>query len=559
MLAQLRTQSLTFWQRQSRTQRIVLIMLLVVGVTAIAAFVTWANTPTYAVAFSGLSESDAGQIVQKLTDAGTPYQLKDGTTILVQASQVYEVRLSMARQGLPQNGTVGFELFSGNTLGMTEFTQRVNYQRALEGELERTISSLDAIQGVRVHIVSPEKTILTTDQAPTTASITIKFKLGQKLDADQVRAITNLVAASIEGLKAENVVVMDVAGNLLTVEGTAAAEKVANSENEAHRAAENAQAALIEAKVRNLLDQALGPNKSVVKAQVSMNWDKVNVKSQAVDPATSTLRSSQMLTEAYGSGVLANGGVPGALTNLPPLSATLGVSSTSGLEYLREERTHNFEFTQTESQQTVAPGQITHISLSVLVDGITDTTQLKSLQTVIAAAGGIQTTRGDVVAVETLAFDHTYYNQLVSTFDQNSQYELYLQIGLIVLGVLVVIALLWYIQRLLNNLRQASAEAWQPLLMPAAALAAAAAGTTGELAAGAAGAAGTPALGGAAGLPGAEIPALDAPLDIPAPEPQRSAADEQVEKMLVRMAEESPSTIAEVIRLWLSEDEKKHG
>ncbi|MBP7690317.1 MAG: flagellar M-ring protein FliF [Anaerolineales bacterium] len=557
MLAQLRTQSLTFWQRQSRTQRIVLIALIVTGLLAIAGFLTWASTPNYAVAFSGLSESDAGEIVQKLTDAGIPYRLEDNGTILVTTDQVYEVRLSMARQGLPQNGTVGYELFSGTTLGMTEFTQRVNYQRALEGELERTIGSLEAVQGVRVHIVTPEKAILSADQAQTTASITLKFKIGQKLDASQVRAITNLVAASIEGLKPENVVILDVAGNLLTVEGGAAAETGSNAETEAHRAAENAHAALIETKVRNLLDQALGPNKSVVKAAVSMNWDKVNVLTQAVDPGTSTIRSSQVLTEAYGGNGLATGGIPGALTNLPLLSTTTTVSGTEATDYLRQENTTNFEFTQVESQQVVAPGQIERISLSVLVDGITDTARLQSLETVIAAAGGIQTQRGDVVAVESLDFDHTYYDQQAASLEQDAQLELYIQIGLAVLAGLAVIALLWYVQKLLNNLRLASAEAWQPLLVPAAALAAAA--TPAGLPAGAQAALGAPATPGQ--IPGqGGAPASGPVFAEPEPAtPQRSAADEQVEKVLVRMAEEAPSTIAEVIRLWLSEDEKKHG
>src|SRR5690606_2081378 len=115
------------------------------------------STPTYAVAFSGLSEADAGLIVEKLDESGINYQLRNSGTILVPSDQVYDVRLQMAREGLPEGGTVGFELFNGNTLGMTEFTQRVNYQQALEGELERTIGSLEAIEAVRVHVVTPEK------------------------------------------------------------------------------------------------------------------------------------------------------------------------------------------------------------------------------------------------------------------------------------------------------------------------------------------------------------------------------------------------------------------
>lgn len=567
MLTQLRTQFLAFWKRQSRVQRIVLITLLATGLIIIAAFVAWANTPTYAVAFSGLSETDAGQIVEKLAEANIDYQIQDGGTILVPTAEVYEVRLSMARQALPQNGTVGFELFSGTTLGMTEFTQRVNYQRALEGELERTIGSLEAIQAVRVHVVTPEKAILASDQAATTASITLKLKLGQKLDASQVRAITHLVAASVEGLKAEEVVVLDVAGNLLSVDGVAASDSGAAAQTDARRAAEAAQSALIENKVRNLLDSALGPNKSVVKATVSMDWDQVDITTSSVDPATSVIRSSQALTEAYSGNGLEIGGVPGALTNLPPLSTTTSLSDTQAAEYWRQENTTNYEFTQVESHQMVAPGQVDRISLSVLVDGITDTQQLDSLTTAIAAAGGINTTRGDVLAVESLTFDRTYYDQQAAAMEQDANLEMYIQIGVVVLAVLLLIALLWYVQRLLNNLRMISAEAWQPVLMPAAALAsggAAAPGlppATASLAGLPAGT--TPATGSSTGpAAGASTPPSTPARPAPPPEPvipQPSAADEQVERILVRLAEENPTTVADVIRMWLGEDEKRHG
>lgn len=546
ILNPLREQFLAFWKRQSRLQRGLLIALVVAGVAASAAFLTWANTPTYAVAFSGLSEADAGVIVEKLTEAGVTYQLKDGGTILVSSDQVYEVRLSMARQGLPQNGTVGFELFSGTTLGMTEFTQRVNYQRALEGELERTIGSLTAVQGVRVHIVTPEKTLLTSDQLPTTASITLQFQPGQSLEASQVRAITHLVGASVEGLKPENVVVLDVNGNLLASGSAETAEARAAAHSDDRRAAEAAQAAAIETKVRELLDTVLGPNKSVVKASVSMDWTQRAITTQAIDPATTAVRSSQTLTETYNADGFAVGGVPGALANLPPLTTTTSISGTEGAYYWRQENTTNYEMTSVESHEVVAPGQIEQISLSVMVDGITEAQRLESLRTVIAAAAGLQDARGDTLAVESLAFDRTYYEAQAAELQQQDQMELYFQIGLAVLAVLVLAGLLWYVQRLLNNLRLASAEAWTPVLMPAAALAS---GTP----------AATPLGAGTSAAPGAATPLpAPTPLFMPEPiQPQPSPQDEQVERLIVRLAEENPTTVAEVIRMWLSEDEKK--
>ena len=166
-------------------------------------------------AFSGLSESDAGQIVEKLNEQGTPYQLRGSGTILVPSDKVYEIRLQMAREGLPEGGTVGFELFSGNMLGMTDFTQRINYQRALEGELERTIMSLASVSEVWVHIVTPEKSLLESEQNPATASVTVKSSGARQFDTTHVQSIIHLVSSSVEGLLPENVVVVGVEGNLL--------------------------------------------------------------------------------------------------------------------------------------------------------------------------------------------------------------------------------------------------------------------------------------------------------------------------------------------------------
>jgi flagellar M-ring protein FliF len=201
MFNQLLQQFNRFWGQQSGTQRLVFILIVALALVLIPLFFVWASTPSYEVAFSGLTEEDAGQIVEQLSANNIPYKLRGVGTILVPSNQVYEVRLMMARQGLPSSGSVGFEIFSGNTLGMTEFSQRVNYQQAIEGELERTIGSLNAVQAVRVHIVIPEKTLLTSEQSPATASVTIMEKPWMSLDAAQVREITHLVASSVEGLR----------------------------------------------------------------------------------------------------------------------------------------------------------------------------------------------------------------------------------------------------------------------------------------------------------------------------------------------------------------------
>lgn len=549
MFIQLRDQSLKFWNAQGRTQRVALIALVVAAVAAIVVFVVWASTPQYATAFSGLSESDAGAIVEQLKTDGTSYQLGQDGQIMVPAGDVYEVRLRMATLGLPENGAPGYELFSSNTLGMTDFLQRVNYQRAIEGELERTIKTLDPIKSVRVHLVQPERTLLAGDQQPTTASITVDLMPGQNLAGGQVRAITHLVASAVEGLSPEHVVVVDATGKLLTAEGgTTGAD--ASDISDARRYAESQYAAQVQAKVQQLLNQTLGPNKSVVQATVELDWTERQILDQAIDPDQTSLRSQQVLTETYSGDGTVLGGIPGALTNLPPAAVTDTVTNTTnaGL-YQRYEITDNWEMTSTATTATIPAGQIARVSLSVLVDNVTDTAQLDTLRNAISAAAGISTTRGDTIAVETLPFDRTYFDQQAADLESSSNLDLYIQIGMAVGGVLLLVGLLWYISRLMANVRLASAEAWA-VMQPAQAALAAAGGAGASLAA-----------------PEGAEGALPAPMTMPTQaaasasarvaQQQMRSEDEQIHKTLQRMADENPATVAEIIHLWLSEDEKK--
>jgi flagellar M-ring protein FliF len=548
MFIQLRDQSLKFWAAQGRTQRISLIALVVAAAAAIVAFMVWAATPQYVTAFSGLSEADAGAIVEQLQADGTTYQLGEDGQILVPAAEVYEVRLRMATLGMPEDGAPGYELFSSNTLGMTDFLQRVNYQRAIEGELERTIKTLDPIKGVRVHLVQPERTLLAGDQQPTTASITVDLRPGQSLATGQVRAITHLVASAVEGLQPEHVVVVDATGTLLTADGATNGAD-ASDISDARRYAEAQYASQVQGKVQQLLNQTLGPNKSVVQATVELDWTERQILDQAIDPETTSLRSQQVLTETYSGDGTVLGGIPGALTNLPPAAVTDTITDTTGALYQRYEITDNWEMSSTATTATIPAGQIARISLSVLVDSVTDTTQLETLRNAISAAAGISTTRGDTIAVETLPFDRTYFEAQTADLESAANMDLYLQIGVAVGGVLLLVGLLWYISRLMANVRLASAEAWA-VMQPAQTALAAAAGAAGAL---------SMPEGGEAALPAPMMMPAQASAAARVAQQQLRAEDEQIHKTLQRMADENPATVAEIIHLWLSEDEKKNG
>jgi flagellar M-ring protein FliF len=569
MLQPIQKQFTTYWSKQSRAQRIVIISLLVAAIILVPVLVTWASTPSYAVAYKGLSETDAGAVVDKLDSSGVAYKLQDGGTILVPSDQVYKVRLQMASSGLPKDTSVGFELFDQNTLGMTEFTQKVNYQRAMEGELERTIGSLEGVGAVRVHLVTPDKTLLSSEQDPSTASVTMKMKTGSILTAAQVRAISHLVASSVQGMKAENVVVVDTDGNLLSSgDTTDMAASAAQSDNQ--RAAETAAATDLRKRVQNMLDSFLGPNKAIVQASVAMDWSQKEVTSNTFDPTPQAVRSSQKIHEAYNANGVANGGVPGASSNLPtPVPQLTGTPAAN--YYDRTEETMNYEISQVQSKEVITPGRVNRVSLSVMVDKatVTDQTQVDAIKSAVAAAAGIDTTRGDSVVVEAYTFDRTYFDDQAAQLTKDAQTSQYMQYGLIGGGVLLLALSLWYFSRLIRNLRTSSKEAWRPILKP-----------VGELTQLQAGAVGAGAMGqfesglsmsAMSGLPQgnqqsqtSSTPASleDVVVELSAPRPQTpvtSIEDEQRAKLITKMAEENPAMIAEIIQIWLNEDERKNG
>lgn len=557
MLTTVQQQFITLWKKQSLGKQITIVALILAALILTPVLVNWANTPSYSVAYTGLSETDAAQIVQKLDENGVSYQLKSSGTIEVPSDQVYTTRLLMAREGLPQSSTVGYELFSGTSmLGMTEFSQKVNYQRAIEGELERTIGSIQAVKAVRVHLVIPEKSLLTSEQSLATASVTIQINPGSTLDAAQVRAITHLVSSSVEGLKPESVVVVDSAGNLLA-SGSGSEDELNLTVKDDQRAIELAYATEVQNRVQSILDKILGPNRSAVQATVEMDWTQREITSNTFSPTEVALRSSQTINETSNSGGTA-GGVPGAASNLPtPVATTTGTGNES---YQRSEETLNYEVSQVQSHEIVAPGEISRISVSVMVDGISDPAQMEIIKSAVQVAAGIDAARGDQISVESFAFDRTAMDALAADLAKQQQQELYLRIGLGVASALVVLALLFFILRLINNTRNASKESWKAVLRPVGEVASltdsgyrdAAMKLQDDL---------STALSRLADKekPGSAKPDNnDVVVQLRSKNlSARATEDEQNARVISRLTEENPATVAEIIQIWLNESEGK--
>ncbi|MBI9044058.1 MAG: flagellar M-ring protein FliF [Anaerolineaceae bacterium] len=574
MIQRILEQIQAFWERQTSTQKVMLVSGTLIFLVISGVLISWATRTTYGVAFSGLSEEDAGKIVEQLAANNTPYQIRGTGTILVPTDQVYEIRLQMANQGLPQGSSVGYELFSGNMLGMTEFTQQINYQRALEGELQRTIGSIEAIEAVRVHIVTPEKTLLSEDQAPTTASITIQERTGKRLDATQVRSITYLVANAVEGLDADNVTVVDTNGTLLASGSGEDGIAGSLSQVDSRRSAELGAAEEIQMRIKTLLDSTIGPNKSVVRVNVTLDWTERQISSEIFDPTPAAVRSEQTLSESYSTDGEVVGGIPGATSNLPENYVGETSGEDSGLVYTRTEQTNNYEISRTESFETIYPGAINVLSVSVLVDGVTDEEQLTILEDAISAAAGVNLDRGDVISVQSLVFDTTFIDQQLEDLSASRRSDWIIRGVEIGAVLLVFFFVLWYVFRLLRNLRMASVEVWEPVMQ-----------TVGKTA--------LPRQHGAS-LPDSladpyadeegfddedffdedlgeieefeeeyfeeEVEALPVP-DLSRFQKQEapSAEEEQMQRVVTRLAEENPASVAEIIQLWLTEDKDSSG
>jgi flagellar M-ring protein FliF len=527
------------WKNLSQTRKIGLAALLVAAVTGLIFFVTWAQTPEYSTAFTDLSGEDGAAIVEYLKENNIPYQIS-GNAISVRSDQVHEVRLALAGKGLPGKGMVGMELFDATNLSMTDFTQQVNYRRALEGELARTISSLNAVRAARVHIVIPQPTLFSEDESPTTASVVVDLEPNQKLGREQVRAITHLVSSAIEGLSPENLTIVDIDGNVLADGNSSEANSsVALSANqlEAQRNYERD----LERRVQSMLENVLGPDKAVVRISAFMNWDQIQTQNETYLPADqgSVLRSSRELTETYSGSSNTAGGIPGTASNIPDaaVSYQTDISGTNGSGYLRTDITNNFEVSKSVSQITAATGRVERLSVSVMVDNITETVRLNAIEQATIAAAGIDQARGDVLTVNSIEFNRTLQTEQETAMVEAQQREFYLQLAQWGAIGLALIALFFVVRAMQRTLRPVpvAVEKGAPEEDPRTALLQQMK-ERGELSA-------------------EEIEGLGLIGPPKFDSSQKAAAEKaQMLRQLQLVAKNRPETIAQIVQFWLTED-----
>jgi flagellar M-ring protein FliF len=349
------------WSKWPTSRKIVASLSVVAGIGMFAGLMVLASWQSYAPLMTNLTPEDASQIVNKLQAMHTPYKLaQGGSAVLVPEDRVHELRLQMAGDGLPRGGNVGFEIFDEPSFGMSHFSEQLNYRRALEGELRRTIRQLEAVRDARVHIVVPEPSLFKEQEQPATAAVNLQLQSGRHLGPTQVQAIVHLVAAAVSGLSPDHVTVVDSAGSILAKGGETPGNLGVVLERQ--RAVERS----IEERVGQILIPLVGEGHVVVRANASLDFSKTDRTTETFDPQSSSIRSEQF-SEEHKQGASTPSGIPGSKTNLTGANKAADPGPESG----RKLQTRNFEINRVVQHEVGAEGRLARLSVAVLLDGVT--------------------------------------------------------------------------------------------------------------------------------------------------------------------------------------------
>lgn len=391
--------------------------------------------------FSGLDARQANSIVESLKQEKVAYKLVDGgTAIHVPSGMVHELKIKISGEGLYNSG-IGYELFDQVKLGITDFERRLNYQRALEEELRRTISFYPEIEQVRVHLVIPEPSVFLQTADAASASITLKLRPFQTLSAEKVKGMAYLVALSVPKLKPENVSIIDVGGRILT-DGLALGSNdnnpTATKQAELKRSFERE----MELRLVQMLERIYGPGKAVAVVTADMNFDQETVTRIIYDKNGQVVRSEQVREESY-SGGTGSGGIPGTGSNIPtyPVGSTTSGDST----YSSSDRTTQYEIDTTQTTVITAPGRVLRLSTAVSVNTTLSEEQKQELDGLVKAALGYSGRRGDSITVSALNFnmDHVDAARLeMAEMLKREQTRQYINYGIMAAGALLGLILL---------------------------------------------------------------------------------------------------------------------
>ncbi len=377
-------------------QRIMIGGIGLVTVVLLGVLVSFLNEPNYATIYSNLAQEDAAKVIEHLNSKKIPYKIEDnGTTIKASSEVVYETRLELAAKGIPNSGILGYEIFDKSTMGMSEFMQKLNYKRALEGELSRTIVQQSGIEAARVHIVSPEKSIFKSEQNEATASVVLKLT-SSSISKENVNAIVNLVASSVEGLSKNKITLLDTNGRLLSQNSDENEFGISTSKQ--YEIKQSIETYLVN-KAQKVLDNILGYGNAIVQVNAELNFDQVERTMEDFDPDKQVAVSEQSIqTENIG--------------------ATYSDTSAN----VSKNTTVNYEISKTIQKVVEGTGNIKRLTVATVINDeikhvkngeATETVheprsdeQIQKLERIVKNAVGIDNVRGDEFSIVNIYFDN---------------------------------------------------------------------------------------------------------------------------------------------------------
>jgi flagellar M-ring protein FliF len=439
-LSKLFAQLRDIWGQLGASQRINVAAATFVLVAGLGALVFWSSHADYGLLYGGLSDAEAAKVIAALDDAKVPYKTGTGGSILVPTDKVYSMRMQLAGRGIPSGDGVGFEIFDKANFGISDFVQRANYTRAMQGELARTISQIDEVQSARVMIVMPENRLLLDKNTYPTASVFVHVRGNSQLQPQSINSIRFLVANSVEGLKPNHVSVVDNLGNVLSentdddsLTGLTSTQLAARRNLEQYLAK----------KAQDMLDKVLGPGQAIVRISADINYDTLTRTDEKFDPDGQVVRTqtkndqntdSSTTTSSSPVGISANTTTTtnSTQTAAAPVNNTQNHTTTSTVEY---------EIGKTTSSMVQAAGGIKRLDASVTVaaqfQGTGDDRKivtrspedLKKLQDIVSSAVGIDTTRGDTIALEELPFNNDFATEVTKELNQQQKTDFWVTLA----------------------------------------------------------------------------------------------------------------------------------
>ncbi len=399
-----------FWDKFSFTQRVIISSVAVATVAVFIGLVVWFNKPDYRMLYANLSPEDANRVVTLLQKENVPYSLtNDGTSIMVPAEKVYDLRLKVAGEGNLVGQGIGFEIFDQTKVGQTEFVQRINYVRALQGELARTISAFPSVENARVHLVIPQRSLFVEDQMKPSASVVLQLTdPSREPGSKEIQSITNMMLMSVEGLDRSALSITDSSGKVLFRPEEDSISGISSTQME-HKLRVQRD---LERRIDAMLTPVFGPGRVVTKVNVDMDFSQKTIRREIYNPEQTAVRSEQRSEESQQGQANLEGGSPDV--NFRGDGITGSVSTQTGS---RETRTTNYEINREEQNIIANVGDIKRLTVAVILDGTYEKVEgawtfmprnqeeIERVQLLVANAVGIDANRGDSLQVSSVPFN----------------------------------------------------------------------------------------------------------------------------------------------------------